>query len=96
MYTQTNPNHVILPGAPHPGEMLQEYLEEQEIDLQTLTRSIPENESVFAGFLEGSVNVTPALAESLSQATGIPEIMWLNLQEIHDFNKARTGQKQAV
>jgi addiction module HigA family antidote len=81
-------------SRPHPGETLEEKLEEMQVSPEAFAASVGVAESVIIGLLAGSCNVSPAIAAKLEQGTKIPVSFWLRHQQSYDEYMAK--QKAAT
>ncbi len=68
----------------HPGETLQELLEERNLTKEEFARQCNLPEATISDFLQGKSSVTPSFAEILEKATKMPAKMWLGLQKGYD------------
>ncbi len=64
----------------HPGEVLQDELEELEISAEHLAEHIRVPLSVISAICEGHQDIDAAISVKLSRALGASPQFWLNLQ----------------
>jgi addiction module HigA family antidote len=77
---------------PHPGSLIAEYLEDNDISLRSL-RSLAKQLGVSAASLSkvsgGKASVSPEMALRLEAGLGIAARLWLSMQAACDLHKAR-------
>ncbi len=67
-----------------PGETLREWMEERKLSprlMSTICGRIPPE--TIEGILDGTVEITPGIADWLQLGTDIPARLWLNLERIY-------------
>jgi HTH-type transcriptional regulator / antitoxin HigA len=80
----TNKNQFVLDIAFHPGEMLQEKIEELEMSIKELALRTDKPEKSIIEVLQGQASITPDLAVRLENVLTIPAQYWLRLQRVYD------------
>ena len=73
----------------HPGEHLAEIPDELEISAARLARAIDVPPRRINDILRGRRSVTADTAIRIGQALGMTPEYWLNLQRMHDLDRAR-------
>ena len=63
-----------------PGETLKETLIAMEMTKSELATITGIDKAVIAGILKGSEPITEEIAISLARATGVPDVLWMNLE----------------
>lgn len=72
-------------NPPHPDEFIEHvYIEAKKLDLHTVARQLQINPDEFNRLINGSADITPALASKLSNVLGRTPESWLSMQ--HNFN----------
>ncbi len=70
-------------NAPHPGEILQEYLE--GISVTTAAQALGVTRTNLSRILHGHTGISADMALRLSEALGTTPEFWLNLQVQYDL-----------
>lgn len=79
------------PIAVHPGEILQELLDDNEITQSALARHLQVTQVKINEICRGKRGITPDMAMKLGKAFGQSAAFWLNLQknwELSQLNEA--------
>ncbi|MCX6050100.1 MAG: HigA family addiction module antitoxin [Chloroflexi bacterium] len=85
--------------AVHPGEILQEILEQNNISQSALAQHLGETQSKINEICRGKRGVTPDMAMKLGRAFGQGPLFWLNLQknwELSQLDEANYEQIQPI
>lgn len=73
----------------HPGQFLQEEIEERQLLKKEVARQLGILPTNLSEILNGKRNISPRLAVKLEIALGISAEYWLNLQMAWDLQNAR-------
>ena len=73
----------VMFNAPHPGEILQEYLE--GISVTTAAQALGVTRTNLSRILHGHTGISADMALRLSEALGTTPEFWLNLQVQYDL-----------
>jgi addiction module HigA family antidote len=79
------------PIAVHPGEILQELLEQNSLTQSELARHLHVTQTKINEICRGKRGITPDMAMKLGKAFGQSALFWLNLQknwELSQLNEA--------
>lgn len=76
-------------NPPHPGGLIAEYLEDNEISLRTLARNLDISPSALSKFTAGKTAISPEMALKLETGLGIAARLWLAMQAAYDLNRVR-------
>ncbi|WP_437888571.1 HigA family addiction module antitoxin [Phytobacter sp. V91] len=76
-------------NPPHPGEIIQEALDELNIGLRTFARAMDIAPSTASRLLSGKAVLTPEMAVRLSVVIGSSADMWLQLQNAWSLARAQ-------
>lgn len=79
----------------HPGETLQEKLEEMGMSVKEFATRVSKPEKTIFAVLNGKSSVTPDMAVAFELITQIPASMWLRLQNSYDEYIARSKREAA-
>ncbi|EJM7589443.1 HigA family addiction module antitoxin [Citrobacter freundii] len=74
---------------PHPGDIIQEALEELNVSLREFARAMEIAPSTASRLLTGKAALTPEMAIKLSVVIGSSPEMWLNLQTTWSLAEAQ-------
>jgi len=80
----------------HPGESLQEFMEENNITSKELAARTGISEKHLSEILNGKSAITIDFALSLEEIFGLPAKFWINLQKDYDEALARKRREQAL
>ncbi|MBP5637917.1 MAG: HigA family addiction module antidote protein [Victivallales bacterium] len=80
----------------HPGEMLQEKLEEMELTPAQFAKAASIDLKTLNDFLNQTIAVTPTLAIALEKSTGIPVHLWTNLQNTYDKLMSKNERRKKL
>ena len=75
----------------HPGEHLAEFLEELEVSQYRLARAINVPPRRINEIVHGRRAITADTALRIGRALGTTPEFWLNLQQMHDLDRARNA-----
>lgn len=78
-----------LPTVYHPGETLDEKLQEMGMSVKEFALRVSKPEKTIIAVLKGKSSVTPDMAVAFEMVTKIPANLWLNLQRSYDEFIAR-------
>ena len=70
--------------AIHPGEMLQEKLQEENMSVSEFAAKSQVPEDIVRDILNGDASISSDMAIAFEQVTRIPAHMWINLQHSYD------------
>ncbi|RPD99771.1 addiction module antidote protein, HigA family [Candidatus Pantoea deserta] len=76
-------------NPPHPGGLIQEYLEDNDISLRSLARQLGVSAASLSKVASGKASVSPEMAVRLEAGLGIAARLWLSMQASCDLHKAR-------
>lgn len=71
----------------HPGEILKDEMEAQEIKQNDLVKAGGFNKSLISLILQGKRNITIPIALVLEKVLGINAEVWIRLQKHYELNK---------
>ena len=80
----------------HPGEFLEEILQEADISQAEFARQIGVSPMRISHVVNGARPVTAELALLFGRAFGQTPEYWLNLQTVHDLKIAEQGMKSRL
>ena len=80
----------------HPGEILDEKLEELQMTSKQLAARTGKPEKTISAIINGNSAITPDMAVLLEQAVQIPANYWLRHQALHDEAVARATQAEQL
>ena len=88
---QTRPifNPKRLPEVYHPGEILEEKLQEFGMGVKEFATRVSKPEKTIIAVLKGDSSITPDMAVAFELVTKIPATMWLRHQNSYDEYVAR-------
>ncbi len=81
---------------PHPGETLQETMEERGLTAYRLSRETGIPESALSGILKGKRSITARTAIRLAEYFGTSAEFWLNYQMLYDLEEERRKREPAA
>ncbi|WP_313052654.1 HigA family addiction module antitoxin [Pantoea piersonii] len=76
-------------NPPHPGGLIEEYLEDNDISLRSLARQLGVSAASLSKVASGKASVSPEMAVRLEAGLGIAARLWLSMQAACDLHKAR-------
>lgn len=83
-----------LPIVYHPGETLEEKLQEMNMSATEFASSISIPEDKVIAVINGECSISADMAVAFESATKIPAHMWLSLQESYDNFIARKKRRR--
>ena len=86
-------NDVVPLYALHPGGTLREELRERKIKQKDFARSIGMQPSHLSALINGTRNITPAIAAKLEKGLGISASFWVNLQNNYNIDVKRIKER---
>lgn len=94
--TRTFFDPVRLPVVYHPGETLDEKLQEMGMGVKEFATRVSKPEKTIIAVLRGKSTITPEMAVSFEMVTKIPANMWLAHQKRYDEFIARKKRESAL
>lgn len=76
-------------NPPHPGGLIAEYLEDNDISLRSLAKQLGVSAALLSKVASGKASVSPEMAVRLEAGLGIAARLWLSMQAACDLHKAR-------
>ena len=76
-------------NPPHPGGLIAEYLEDNDISLRSLAKQLGVSAASLSKVASGKASVSPEMAVRLEAGLGIAARRWLSMQAACDLHKAR-------
>lgn len=76
-------------NPPHPGGLINEYLEDNDVSLRTLAKELGVSAAALSKVAAGKTSVSPEMAVRLEAGLGIAARLWLSMQSACDLHKAR-------
>ncbi|MBK0004280.1 HigA family addiction module antitoxin [Erwinia sp. S38] len=76
-------------NPPHPGGLITEYLEDYNVSLRSLAKSLGVSPAALSKLAAGKTSVSAEMAVRLEAGLGISARLWLAMQAACDLNKAR-------
>jgi len=76
-------------NPPHPGGLIAEYLEDNDISLRSLAKQLGVSAASLSKVASGKASVSPEMAVRLEAGLGIVARLWLSMQAACDLHKAR-------
>ena len=73
----------------HPGDILEEILEDQGISAYALAKSIGKAPIQVSRIINGKTSVTAQMARLIAEALGTSAEMWMNLQSQYDLEREK-------
>ncbi|MBK6902799.1 MAG: HigA family addiction module antidote protein [Saprospirales bacterium] len=89
-------NQYFPQSRPHPGETLEEKLEEMEMGPKEFALRTGKPEKTIIAVLKGESSITPDMAVQFENVTKIPAHFWMNHQRGYDEYIAREKRKAAI
>lgn len=80
----------------HPGETLQEKLDEMGMGPKEFALRTAKPEKTITAILKGDSSITPDMAVQFENATQIPAQFWLNRQRLYDEYMARIRNQETI
>ncbi|RIL09382.1 MAG: addiction module antidote protein, HigA family [Proteobacteria bacterium] len=78
----------MLPNTVHPGEFLQDILNDRRITQAQLARHIKVEPGVISLICKGRRGISAVMAKKLARALGTDPELWINLQSTYDLTQA--------
>lgn len=78
-----------LPVVYHPGETLDEELQEMDMGIKEFATRVSKPEKTIIAVIQGKSSITPDMALAFEMVTRIPAHLWLRLQKNYDEYQAR-------
>nr|WP_313569265.1 HigA family addiction module antitoxin [Pantoea dispersa] len=78
-------------NPPHPGGLITEYIEDNNIGLRVLAKELGVSASALSKVASGKASVSPEMAVRLEVGLGIAARLWLSMQVACDLHKARAS-----
>lgn len=85
-----------LPVVYHPGETLEEKIQEMGMGVKEFATRVSKPEKTVIAVLKGKSSITPDMAVAFELVTKIPAHMWLNLQKSYDEFVARKKRETVL
>ena len=85
-----------LPVVYHPGETLEEKLQEMGMGVKEFATRVSKPEKTIIAVLKGKSSITPDMALSFELVTRIPADMWLRYQKNYDEYMARKNREKTL
>jgi addiction module HigA family antidote len=92
----TKENQYFPQSRPHPGETLEEKLEEMEMGPKEFALRVGKPEKTIIAVLKGESSITPDMAVQFENVTKIPAHFWMNHQRSYDEYVAREKRRAAI
>lgn len=89
-------NPVKLPVVYHPGETLEEKLQEMGMGVKEFATRVSKPEKTIIAVLKGKSSITPGMAVAFEMVTRIPADMWLRYQKRYDEFIARKKREKSL
>jgi addiction module HigA family antidote len=89
-------NQYFPQSRPHPGETLEEKLEEMGMGPKEFAIRVAKPEKTITAVLKGESSITPDMAVQFEKVTKIPAQFWMNHQQSYDEYKARVKHEEAI
>jgi addiction module HigA family antidote len=89
-------NQYFPQSRPHPGETLEEKLEEMGMGPKEFAIRTGKPEKTISAILKGESSITPDMAVQFENVTNIPAHFWLNHQRSYDEYLARETHKETL
>lgn len=87
-------NNAKLPVVYHPGETLDEKLQEIGMGVKEFATRVSKPEKTIIAVLKGKSSITPDMAVAFEMVTKIPAHMWLRHQKSYDEFIARKKKRK--
>lgn len=94
--TRTFFNPSRLPAVYHPGDTLEEKLQEMGMGVKEFATRVSKPEKTIIAVLKGKSSVTPDMAVAFEMVTKIPAEMWLRHQKSYDEFVARKKREKSL
>ena len=78
----------MLPNTIHPGDFLQDILNDKEISQSQLAKHIGVEAGVINLICKGKRGISATMAKKLARALGTDAELWINLQSSYDLTMA--------
>lgn len=85
-----------LPVVSHPGEILEEKLQEMNMGVKEFATRVSKPEKTIIAVLKGKSSITPDMAVAFEMVTKIPTYMWLRHQKSYDEFIARKKREATL
>lgn len=85
-----------LPMRFHPGEDLEEKLQEMGMSVKEFATRVSKPEKTIIAVIKGKSSVTPEMAVAFEMVTKIPADLWLNMQKSYDEFIARKKREKEM
>lgn len=85
---------IKLPVVYHPGETLDEKLQEMRMGIKEFATRVSKPEKTIIAVLKGRSSITPDMAVAFEMVTKIPAHMWLRHQKNYDEFIARKKREK--
>lgn len=85
-----------LPAVYHPGETLEEKLQEMGMGVKEFATRVSKPEKTIIAVLKGKSSITPDMAVAFEMVTKIPATMWLRHQKSYDEFIARKKREKSL
>lgn len=92
--TKGDPAKVWL--VPHPGEDLQEWLDERHMSIKEFAIKSGKPEKTIIAVTKGHSSITPDMAIAFEMVSGVPASYWLNRQRGYDEFEARKKRESVL
>ncbi|KAB1065132.1 HigA family addiction module antitoxin [Salibacter halophilus] len=89
-------NQYFPQSRPHPGETLEEKLEEMGMGPKEFAIRVGKPEKTIIAVLKGESSITPDMAIQFENVTKIPAHFWMDHQKSYDEYKARVKHEEAI
>ena len=80
---------MVMFKPPHPGSLIAEYLEDNDISMRNLAKQLGVSAASLSKVSGGKASVSPEMALRLEAGLGISARLWLSMQAACDLSKAR-------
>ncbi|MEZ5836607.1 MAG: HigA family addiction module antitoxin [Geminicoccaceae bacterium] len=80
----------------HPGEILADELKERGMTYAELAKAMQVPETHVSQIVAGKQDITPAIAQHLSQCLGTSAEFWTNLQSTYELDRARAALRADI
>ena len=85
-------------NPPHPGGLITEYIEDNNIGLRVLAKELGVSASALSKVASGKASVSPEMAIRLEAGLGIAARLWLSMQaacdQQHDQAQSKPGKRK--
>jgi addiction module HigA family antidote len=83
-------------NPPHPGELIQEYMEGLELTITALAAHLKVTRAALSRIVNGKAAVSPDMALRLAAAFQSRPELWIELQAQHDLWRASRAQRVKI